>query len=199
MPGKYPEYELIRMLIGGDASAFAELYELYKDKVFAFAFALTKSGETAEEVVQEVFIRLWQKREQIDTGPSFNAYLKKITYNLVIDFFRKTKRDKTLQDKLQEHLEALQQTHPDQLMEKQLQRIYQQAIEQLPAQKKKIYLLSREHELSYEEIARETGLSRNTVRNHMTEAIRQIRAYVINHTDIALLILALCMHQQTPS
>lgn len=196
MPDKNPEYELVRMLIEGDATAFAELYESYKDKVFAFAFTLTKSGATAEEVVQEVFIKLWQKRGQIDTGPSFNAYLKKITYHQVIDFFRKTKREHALQEKLQENMEALQQMHPDELIGKQLQKVYQQAIEQLPAQKKKIYLLSREQELSYEEIAQQTGLSKNTVRNHMTEAIRQIRAYVTDHGDIALLMIAICMHQQ---
>jgi RNA polymerase sigma-70 factor (ECF subfamily) len=199
MSSEHPEYELIRMLILGDTTAFAELYQLYRDKIFSFAFILTKSSTTAEEVVQEVFLKLWTKRDQIDVNQSFTAYLRKITYHQVITFFRKTKRDKALQQELYNNMMLLQQTSQDELVEKQLQKVYREAIQQLPPQKRKIYLLSREQDLTYEEIAGAMGLSKNTVRNHMTEAIQFIRRYVATHGDIALLVLAICIQQQHQS
>ncbi|SFE50109.1 RNA polymerase sigma-70 factor, ECF subfamily [Chitinophaga sp. CF118] len=196
MSSRHSDYELIRMLIEGDATAFAELYELYRDKIFSFAFILTKSSSTAEEVVQEVFLKLWDRRDQIDINQSFTAYIRKITYHQVITFFRKAKRDRTLQQQLYDNMTALQQVSPDHLMEKQLQKAYHDAIRQLPPQKQKIYLLSRDEDLSYEEIASKMGISKNTVRNHMAEAISFIRRYVTTHSDIALLVLAICMQQR---
>ena len=165
---------------------------MYKDKVFAFAFTLTKSKELAAEAVQEVFVRLWEKRDQINTDHSFTAYVKKITYNYIIDFFRKAKRDRRLQQQVYANMEVLRNTGEDELIGRELQRLYQDAIDQLPPQQKKVYLLSREQHLSYEAIAGQTGISKNTVRNHMAEAIRFIRRYIANHTDLACVVLAIC-------
>lgn len=197
MPAETPhnEKELLLQVVQGDADAFAGIYELYKDKIFAFAFTLTKSKDIAAEAVQEVFFRLWEKRGQIDADQPFTAYIKKITYHHIIDFFRKAKRDRALQQQLYAKIEALRNSTEDELMGKELHRLYRQAIDQLPPQKKKIYLLSREQQLSYEAIAAETGISKNTVRNHMTEAIRFIRRYVTTHSDTAFLVLAICLHR----
>ena len=191
----YDERELLLQLMQGDANAFTEIYELYKDKVFAFAFILTKSKNIAEEAVQEVFFKLWEKREQINTELSFTAYVKKIAYHCIIDFFRKVKRDRTIQQKLQDNMLALQHTHEDELIEKELQKLYQQAIAQLPPQRKRIYTLSRDQHYSYEEIAGEMGLSKNTVRNQMADAIQSIRRYIATHSDLACVILAICIHR----
>ena len=190
----YDEKELMLQLMQGDANAFTAIYELYKDKVFAFAFTLTKSKDTAEETVQEVFSKLWEKRGQIDTAYSFTAYIKKIAYHCIIDFFRKAKRDRTMQQKIQDNMLALQHTHEDELIGKELQKLYQQAIEQLPPQRKRIYTLSRDQHLSYEEIAGELNISKFTVRNQMAEAIQFIRRYIATHSDMTCLILAICMH-----
>jgi RNA polymerase sigma-19 factor, ECF subfamily len=191
----YDEKELLLQLMQGDTNAFTEIYELYKDKVFAFAFTLTKSKDTAEEAVQEVFFKLWERREQINTELSFTAYVKKIAYHCIIDFFRKVKRDRTIRQKLQDNMLALQHTHEDELIGKELTKLYLQAVDQLPPQRKRIYTLSREQHFSYEEIAGEMGLSKYTVRNQMAEAIQSIRRYIATHSDLACVILAICMHR----
>ena len=187
------EYELIGNLTRGDAVAFSGVYDLYKDKVFAFAYTLTKSRETAEEVVQEVFLKLWERREQIKVEGSFLAYVKRITYNQVMDFFRKAGTDRKLQQQIVYRMEQIRSTGEEVVLSRELQAIYQRAIDSLPAQQRKVYLLSREADLSYEEIATELGLSRNTVRNHLAEAVKNIRAYVTQHGDLAILIIAICM------
>ena len=189
------EKGLLLQLINGDADAFAEVYDLYKDRIFAFAFTLTKSKEIAEEATQEVFIRLWERRNQIDSNYPLTPYIKKITYNYIISFFRKVKLDRQLQQNLYTNMESLRNTNEDELLQKELNKLYQQAIEQLPQQKRTAYMLSREQHLTYEEIALKMGISKNTVRNHMTEAIQFIRNYITNHTDLACLILAFCINK----
>ncbi|OQP64069.1 hypothetical protein A3860_21925 [Niastella vici] len=187
----YNEKGLLLQIIAGDADAFTEIYDLYKDRIFAFAYTLTKSKEIAEEATQEVFIKLWEKRDQIDATYPLTPYIKKITYNYIISFFRKVKLDRTLQQTLAHNMEVLRNTNEDELLQKELNKLYQLAIEQLPPQKRTAYTLSREQHLSYEEIALQMGISKNTVRNHMTEAIHFIRNYITTHADLACLILAL--------
>ncbi len=178
-----------------NARAFQQLYDLHKGRVFAFAFALTKSRDLAEEIVQVVFIKLWEHRERINTSLSFHAYLRKITYHHVVSYFRKLKLDISLQQELLHNIQSMSAPNEEQLAGKQLNQIYRQAIEHLPTQKKKLYLLSREENLSYEEIANEVGLSKNTVRNHMADAIRFIRQYVTSHSDLASIILAILIRR----
>jgi len=190
------EKGLLLQIISGDTDAFAEIYDLYKDRIFAFAYTLTKSKEIAEEATQEVFVKLWEKRDQINTDFPLTPYIKKITYNYIISFFRKVKLDKQLQQNLYRNMEALRNSNEDEILQKELNNLYRRAIEELPQQKRTAYLLSREQHLSYEEIALQMGLSKNTVRNHMTEAIQFIRNYITNHADLACLILAICIHRK---
>ncbi|HEY8897235.1 MAG TPA: RNA polymerase sigma-70 factor [Niastella sp.] len=198
MPSELSNNEkgLLLQIISGDTDAFAEIYDLYKDRIFAFAYTLTKSKEIAEEATQEVFVKLWEKRDQINSDFPLTPYIKKITYNYIISFFRKVKLDKQLQQNLYRNMEALRNSNEDEILQKELNNLYRRAIEELPQQKRTAYLLSREQHLSYEEIALQMGLSKNTVRNHMTEAIQFIRNYITNHADLACLILAICIHRK---
>lgn len=188
------DYELLQQLIEGDAQAFKDIYELYQDKIFAFAYKLTKQKDVADDMVQEIFIKLWEKRDQVKVELNFGAYLKKMTQNHIFNYLKKTSLDRKLQQTLKQKLEALQNSNADELMEKELQKVYSEAIETLSPQKKLIYNLSRTGDLSYEEIATQLRISRNTVRNQMVDAIRTIREYVTRNTDIACLALAIAMH-----
>lgn len=186
------ELELVQQLIAGDADSFRKIYECYQGKVFLFALRLTKSKSAAEEAVQEVFVRIWEKREKIKIEKSFNAYILTITKNLILDGLKKAAHDKTIQQKIYQNIQALQNSSVDQLIEKELARLHQQAVDRLSPQKKIVFLLSREEELSYEEIAERLGVSKNTVRNQMSDALKSIREYLTNHPDIACVLLA-CM------
>lgn len=178
---EYREMALLVRVRQGDAEAFATVYNQYRGRVLAFSYTLTKSKAIAEDITQDVFSKLWERREQIDPQQSFQGYLKKITFNQVVSFFRKVKLNKTLCQKLYSNMQllSLQQTIP--VSDNELLKLYQAAIGRLPAQRKKAYLLSREADLSYDQIAEEMGLSKNTVRNHIAEAIHFIRDYVARH------------------
>jgi len=193
---KTQEYELLQQLIEGDAQAFTEIYELYQDKIFAFAYKLTKSKEDANDVVQEIFIKLWQRREQIKIELNFGAYLRKMTQNHVYDLLQKMAKDRSLQEKIKTNIQALQNKTEQDLLGKELQKAYLEAIENLPPQRKKIYQLSRDEDLSYDEIAERLNLSRNTVHNQMVSAIRSIREYISKHPGLICLLIAISISKK---
>ncbi len=184
------ELELLQQLIKGDAESFRQIYEFYQGRVFLFAFRLTKSKSEAEEVVQEVFVKLWERREKIRIEKNFNAYLLTITKNLVIDNLKKASRDRNLQAKIYRNIQSLQDHSVDELIKKELERLQRQAIAKLSPRMRQVFLLSREEELTYEEIANRLGVSRNTVRNQVSEALKTIREFLADHPDIACVIVA---------
>ncbi len=193
--------ELLKQLAEGDEKAFRDIYDSCQERVFAFALYLTKSKDIAEEVVQEVFSRLWEKRRQLPPDTNLRSYIRKMAENHIMDVFRKARRDKAFQQKIFHNmvtlreLATLQEDPADILIRDQLARLHQAAIRQLPPQKRIIYTLSRDEELTYEEIAQKLHLSRNTVRNHMADAIKSVREYITGHTDLACLIIAVSIWQ----
>jgi len=178
-------------MIQGDAMAFRKIYEFYRGRMFLFAYSHAKTKEMAEEAVQEVFIRLWERRDQIKDDKSLENYIKVSTRNQVMNMLKKAALDSTLQAKIRAGIEALRHDPPDLLLEKELSRLHRQAVQRLSPQQQQVYQLSREEELSYDEIAARLGISRNTVKSHMKEAIRSLRSYIGNHTDLACVILAI--------
>ena len=191
MPYELPdEMELLQQLIEGNAESFRKIYQFYQGRIFLFALRLTKSKSQAEEIVQEVFVKLWEKREKIKIEKNFNGYILAITKNLILDGLKKSAHDRTLLQKIHNNMRALQNNSVDQLIEKELMRLHQQAVDRLSPQTKIVFMLSREEELTYDEIAERLGVSRNTVRNQMSDALKSIREYLSDHPDIACIILA---------
>ncbi|CAL1517189.1 RNA polymerase sigma-70 factor [Chitinophaga sp. MM2321] len=185
------EPDLIRRVIKGDKDAFREIYDHYRGNIFSYACNLTKSKETAHEIVQMVFIRLWLKREQINPDLHFGAYIKKATLHHVLNFIKKTAREQQLQENVYQRMEAMRNTTEEELLLKELQQVYRAAIEKLPPQKKLIYCLSRHDELTHEEIAQRLKISKYTVNNHLVEALRLVRNYIHTHADLASFLIAL--------
>ncbi|SMC82097.1 RNA polymerase sigma factor [Pedobacter nyackensis] len=184
------DIELLTKVRNGDQLAFAQIYNQYRSKMYAYASNLCKSPETAEEIVQEVFIRLWQKKEQINTDLNFSAYIKKITLNHVLNHLKKVAREKSLQDEVFQYIEAIRNTTEDNLLQKELLKTYNEAIALLPPQKKIIYHMSRNEEMTHDQIAEQLNISKNTVKNHMVEATKFIRSYVGKHGSIVCFIIA---------
>lgn len=182
---------LIRRVIQGDKDAFREIYDHYRGNIFSYACHLTKSKETAHEIVQMVFIRLWLKREQINPDLHFGAYIKKITLHHVLNFIKKTAREQQLQEQVYERMEVIRNSSEEELLLKELQQVYRAAIDRLPPQKKLIFCLSRHDELTHEEIAQRLKISKNTVNNHLVEALRLVRQYIHTHADLACFIVSL--------
>lgn len=184
------EYQLLSKLRAGDQESFREIYNLYRKKIYYYAMRIAKSEDVSEEITQEVFIRIWQKKEQINLEMNFEAYIKRITLNHVLNHLKKVSREKSLQEQMFAYIDHIRNHTEEGLYEKELVRVYHEAIDQLPEQKKLIYKMSRNEELTHDEIAKKLNISKNTVKNHMVEASKLIRVAVNKHGSIVCFFIA---------
>jgi RNA polymerase sigma-70 factor (family 1) len=182
--------ELMIRLKNGDMAAFDLLYEQYSHKLFSFVLKILKNETDTEEIVQEVFVRLWESRFHIDDSKLLNSFIFTIAYNHSIDLIRKRINNK----KYLEHLKYSSAVHavPSQIDEFEFEELNDQVkklIADLPERQRQIYLLHREEGLTYSEIANRLGISKNTVENHMTRALKYLRANLDNTLLVNLLFI----------
>ncbi len=182
------ERELLLQLRAGDNDSFAQLYDLYSPRMFGFLLKLTKKEETAREILQEVFIRLWEKREILDPDRSFRSYLFRIAENCVVDFFRKAAQDKKLGKHLMD-LASERYLHVEEnIYEREKNAILNQAINLLPPQRKRVFELCKVEGKSYKEVSLMMGISVSTISDHLLKATRAIRQHILLSDHIATLL-----------
>jgi RNA polymerase sigma-70 factor (ECF subfamily) len=186
----YDQKQLFIQLAAGDEAAFRALFDLYRSRFYAVALKMTRSEYIAEEIVQEVFVLLWAKRTQLTTIEKPSTYLFTIVYNSIYAHFKKIALEKKAHQALSEQLTDLESPLEIILQNKENEQLLQRAIEQLPPQQQLVYKLSKQEGLSREEIAERLQISPNTVKNHLQEAIKFLRAYL--ERALPLLIALLC-------
>lgn len=179
--------EHFQRLAKGEPGSFKIIFESYRKRVFGVALKALKSESDAEEVVQDVFLAVWQARENLFHVNDPEGYLFTITYNTIYAHLRKISRDRQLLNTLINYFPGKQNTTRDLVDAHEVDRLINRAIDQLPAQQRTVYELNRREGLSYDEIADRLNLSRNTVRNHLAEAMKRIRSFLIRTT--AMLII----------
>ena len=181
--------ELATLLIRDNEAAFSELYVRYKDKLYYICLHLLKSKEEANDIVQEIFIRLWESRSFINPELSFSSFLYTMARNRILNYFR----DIDIDEKVKQILSAQKITEEEAIDSKiiytEYQMILQNAISQLPPQRQKIFNMSRIESMSHKEIAAELGISVNTVQEHISEALKFIKVYFSKHADISISLL----------
>jgi len=157
-----------------DLAAFDEIFNRYSDAVHTYIRRRLDDAPEADDVLQEVFLRLWNKRESIVIHSSIRNYLYTIVQNCINDHLRAAKRKRyTLVDEFQEQVEQLPQ--PDeQYQVKQVYHIWKDATQKLPGQMRRIYVMKNEDQLTVKEIASELQLSEQTVKNQLHNAGQRI-------------------------
>ena len=180
---------LIKRLVKGDESAFKKIYDACYDKLYFYCLQFVKSEALAQEILQDVFVKLWTQREKINPELSLNAYLYKITRNHTLDFLKKVARDHQLKEELMLSVALAHCQEENNLIFAEYNALANQAIRHLPAQRRLIFQLSRRDGLSYEEIAHTLGISKNTVKVQMLRALKSIRKYLQMHTDLTISII----------
>jgi RNA polymerase sigma-70 factor (ECF subfamily) len=181
--GKLPqgvEQELLKRFGQGDEHAFSELFFAYKDKLYTFLFAITKSEEIAQDLLQDVFFKVWQNRQQAARADNFNAYIYRIARNGAIDGLRRFSKESSILNELA-YLESgsfTQDPFERLKVQETLKRI-NDAVNKLPEQQRKVYLLHKEEDYRQDEIAAEMNLSVSTVRNHLMQALANLRRHLL--------------------
>nr|WP_321357223.1 RNA polymerase sigma-70 factor [uncultured Draconibacterium sp.] len=183
--------ELIGLLKKGDVAAFDTIYNMYCHKLHQFVIRYLKQEEDAEEIVQEVFIKIWESREKIKNHASFESFLFTISYNATISLLRK----RLSESKSKEYLKSIQQiqnanTVVDELQFNELNEKVQRLLEQLTPRQKEIFILSREEGLTHKEIAQRLKISENTVKNHLVTSLKFLKS----NMNTTLITSALFFH-----
>lgn len=163
------------------------LFRSYYKPLCKFIYQITRNAEQAEDVAQDVFMKLWQKREQLDEGLSIKSYLYKSAYNTALNLVNREKKKQVMDD--EDHLNRADQSQADSnLNYEEIQTEINKAIESLPLKCKTVFLLSRKEELSNKEIAKVMDISIKTVENQMTKALSTLRKELQPYMDYLLVL-----------
>lgn len=173
-------------------AAFDAIYNKYCYKLHEFVFLFLKQKEDAEEIVQEVFIKIWESRGKIDIYASFESFLFTIAYNSTMSLLRK----RMCETKSREYLKSLQQVSAaeqiiDEIQYKELKQKVESLLKQLTPRQEEIYRLSREERLTHEEIAKKLNISESTVNNHLVKIMKFLKIHI--DSGLAVNALFVCM------
>jgi RNA polymerase sigma-70 factor (family 1) len=172
---------LLANLAEGDERAFNTLFERHRGKLYTYLLKITKSPEISEEIIIDIFVKLWVGKELMNHIQDLESFLHKVVYHKAIDFLRVMSRHARLQKAYIDRVEVEPEKLPDELLiDAEFRQILQKAILQLPPQRKLIYTLSREQGLTYNQIAFALNLSRNTVKNSIMAATKSISEYLLD-------------------
>lgn len=144
---------------------------------------MVKDAPAAEEMVQELFTRVWQKRDAAALQEHFEGYLYRIALNLVHDFFRNIKRDRALYERFRGLAETGYSHVAEDLQSRQSSDTLKKAIDQLPPQQKRVYRLVREEGFTYKKAAEVMNISPFTVKEYLSCTTKAIRQYLLRHAN----------------
>ena len=184
------DQKLLKSLKKGDLKAFDQLFLKYNKKLYYFVKGYLESNEDAEGLVQEVFVKIWEKREDLKEYLSFNSYIFTITYKAILKHFRSKSREKKhmdqfLSDFINESNETSGEVEYNNLLE-----LANKAIEKLPEKRKLVFKLSRNEGLTNLEIAKQLHISKRTVENHIQQALKFLREQLGKETLLTLLFFS---------
>ena len=167
------ELELFRKIAGGDELAFEQVFHRYTPKLLSFIKKITRNDSLSAELIQETFMRLWMKREQLKDIENPSAWIYRIASNLSLNYLQKQSNRKQLLYKMAPVENA---ASPEDLIDvKELNQIIKEAIDQLPERRQEVYRLSREAGLSHQQIADKLNISVNTVKNQIVTSLKFIQ------------------------
>ncbi|WP_034040908.1 RNA polymerase sigma factor [Wocania ichthyoenteri] len=185
----FNEIFLVTEVANSNESAFLKLFNHYKNDVYNYSKKMLKEKVYAEEIVQDVFLKVWLTRENLNPDLSFKSYIFTITRNLTINFLHKAANDRRMRESVFYEKSTYYNSTDVLFDEIYCEKLQQQAINNLPPKRKRIFELSRKEDMSYDQISKELGISKNTVKNQMSRALDSIRDFLYTHSDITFLFL----------
>ena len=167
--------EIIKRLKKDDKSAIDELFGYYYPRLFHFSRSILKIENEVDDILQEVFVKIWLNRQKISNAETFNAYIFTITKNEVLNLIRKNLRDQNFRDQLFLRSVAAEYQQQSQLEFEEVKAGIDKIVANLPEKRQQVFLLSRTEGRSNKEIARQLNISEKTVEDHITHSVRKIK------------------------
>ena len=188
MTGHEDERTLILRIIEGERAAFTVLYSRYINSVYRYIYLFTKSKETSEDIVQNVFIKIWERRASLKNVTCFRAYLYQCAKNLMIDEIRRNQtREKVflmIKDDTEETVEELESD----IIYGEYFQMAQDAINLLPEKRKRIVEMRTKEDLSLDEIAAQLNISKFVVKKQLYTGLHFVKSYLQKYAELTLLL-----------
>lgn len=176
----YQEKELLAKVAAGDPAAIRALFAEWHPVLASYVHRLTESRELTEEIVQDVFLKIWMTRESLLDVRHFKPYLFAVSRHQAYDALRKNLQQRERHREWEKDTSSVSVTEGDS-PEQQLSSLIDQAIDQLHPRRKEVWLLSRHERLTYAEIAERLGIGTESVKTHLKLATRDIAAFLREH------------------
>lgn len=184
---------LLSQLKQGHEPAFNALYLTYSKALYKKINSIVKDEFIADELLQELFLKVWEKRADIKPEFSFSAFLYTVANNLVYDYFRKISKDKRLHARLLINAVDYYMETEENLIGKETSVIIQQAIDQLSLQRKKVFILCKIEGKTYQQAADLLGISVATVNTHMVNSIRLIKEHLYKNQEVGIAVITIAL------
>jgi len=185
------EQMLVIQLKDGSQQAFKHLFDRYTPKIYRFAISYLKSEADAEELVQNVFLKLWERRESLDESRNVKSYIFKIAINCIYDLAREKKYWRTYKEFVSHNLVRDNEFTWNEVVYNELSENVNLLLDQMPPQRKKIFLMSRKQGISNKEIAASLNISQRTVENQIYRAVSYLKEKIKTRSLFFLLFFYL--------
>ncbi|WP_257658471.1 RNA polymerase sigma factor [Parapedobacter lycopersici] len=181
--------EVVANLKEGDEAVFRAVYDQLHKRIYHMLFLLAKDHEQAEELLQETFVSLWLNRSKLIPSQPLYPYVYLTARRLAIDHFRRKMTEAEAKRYLTNHLTESSDETEHMVNAADLHRFTEEAIKKLPKQQQTVFILSRNEGLSYDEIAERMQISRNTVKNHLVNALKALKIHFVKNNITYLYFL----------
>lgn len=175
----------------GDTSSFEQVYEKYHESLYQFTLKFVKSSDLADDLTQEVFIHVWELREQITKVENFRAYLFTMCRNHVLNFLNKAAKENAAKAEMLRHYSIDERSADERLVAEDYRQFIKNVLDSLPVKTREIFKLCREESRSYDEVAALLGISRNAVKKHMVRSHKAFKDRLSDETGLPLGVLLL--------
>lgn len=189
------ERELLVRLRGSSHEAFAALYDRYKLPLTGNLLRVLRSPELVEEVIQDLFMGIWEHRERIDPDKPIKAYLYRVAANKAKNIFRKAANDRKMRELFLPTLQTAHNPIEDSILQAENHALLHSILNQLPAQQYRVYTLCKLEGKTYKEVSELLGISEGTVNVHIRKANRFLKDYLAKHPNLLMTLIALSIQQ----
>ena len=166
------------------------MYDRYRNRIYNTAIRYLKSPVLAQETVQDVFLKLWLERKNLDAGYPIEAWLYTVAKNALLNRVKRIANEWKALQQLQQLSQKSGNSTSDKLEDAKYQELLQQVLLELPAQQQMVFRLARQENLTYSQIGQQMGISALTVKTHMARALNHIKARLAAHGESLLVLLA---------
>lgn len=189
--GLQKDVKLFQLMKQGDQGSFKELFSLYYHPLCNFAFLFVSDSQVAEEIVSDVFINIWQKKEKIEIKVGVKSYLYKSTKNRIISYSRKHQIDVVSIEDYKDYKNIV--TPETLLIKTEKENSFSEIVDMLPKKAGLVFRMHKVDGLKYREIAEILNVSPKTVENHMGNSIKHLRKLVIKHPQLIHSLLGISL------